>query len=99
MDTQISETIRTIEAEICMEYSSRAINWVDKNLNNAWSNAIDRYERILVLVYERHEYTLLKAESEFYRKTVLDLLRKYKEAKRIDDSEAFLQTLKTQGGK
>jgi len=93
MSLGFSEIIRSIEAEIKTEYLPGAITWADKHHNNAWSNAIDRFDRALSRSIERQDYTLAKLEGEHYRITVLDLLRKYKKEKGIADTDSFLTAI------
>lgn len=89
------EIIGAIEAEIKTEYLGGAIAWADKNHNNAWSNAIDRFDRALTNAIDRQDYLAAKIEGDFYKTTVLDLIQKYKKAKGIDDLASLLDEVKT----
>lgn len=88
-----SELIYTIEAELSSGYLPGAINWCDKNHHNAWSNALERFDKALSVAIERKDFTLSKVEGAFYKATILDLLSKYKRHKNIDETKSFLQAI------
>jgi hypothetical protein len=70
-----------------------AIHWADKNHNEAWSNALDRFDKALSVAIERKEPTLAKTEGDFYKATILDLLSKYKRHKNMDETQSFLRAI------
>lgn len=94
MNLGFLELINTIESELKQEYVGGAIKWCDEKFDNAWSKALDRFDKALAIAIDRQEYALAKMEGEFYKATILDLLRKFKTAKQIKDSDAFLESLR-----
>ena len=85
--------INTIESELAMEYWPGAIAWCDENFGEAWSNAIERFEKSLSSSLDRNDFNLIAREKEIYMRTILDLMRKYKAYKKIDDIDSFLKTI------
>lgn len=94
MTLGFTELMNTIEAEIRTEYIGGAIQWADQNFDNAWSKALTRFDKALGVAIDRQDYTLAKVEADFYKITVVELLKKYKAAKAIDDKEAFLASIR-----
>jgi hypothetical protein len=87
------ELINTIEAELKLEYVGGAIAWADKNRDGAWSKAMDRFDCALKNSIERQDYRSAEIEGQFYKATVLQLLREYKQTKGLNDAESFLSAL------
>ena len=96
MNLGFIEVINAIQAEISYRYLPGAICWSDEKFDSAWSKAIDRFERALDLCRERMDYTSLKAEAGFYKNTVLDLIRKYKQEKGIEGITSYLDAISDQ---
>ena len=90
------EIINSIEAEISYQYLPGAIRWADETHNNAWSNAIDRFDRALSTAHEGLNYSSVKMEAVLYKKTVLDLIAKYKKEKKMTNIESYLDSLASQ---
>lgn len=86
--------IGEIEAELKFEYLPGAIRWADQNFDGAWSKAIDRYDNALSLAIERKDWRSLQIEGAHYKRTVLDMIVKYKRHKNMTDSESFLSSLR-----
>lgn len=85
--------ISEIEAEIKFEYLPGAIRWADENFDGAWSKAIDRFDAALTHAIEHKDWRSIEIEKATYRRTVLDLIAKYKAERRIGDQESFLASL------
>jgi hypothetical protein len=98
MSFGFAELIGTIESEIETIYMPGAIKWCDEQYSGAWSNALDRFDKALQLAIERKDFTWAKSEGEFYKLTILKLLRKYKEHKCLDNTQTFLNSLNTTKG-
>lgn len=94
-----SEIIREIEAEIKTQYLGGAIRWADAKYDGAWSKAIDRFDAALTIAIERKDYRTAEIEGAYYRATVLDLIRKYKTAKNMDDADSFLGSLRSRAAR
>lgn len=94
MSLDFIKIINAIEAEIKPEYIGDAIRWCDENCDGAWSNALDRFDKSLAVAIERQDYQLAKMEGEFYKTTVLSLLSKFKAAKGMNETDAFLEALR-----
>ena len=98
MNLNFSQVIAAIEAEIEPSYMPGAIRWCDENMGGAWSNAIDRFEKALLMAIERNDYVLAQSEGEFYKLTILKLLKQYKEHKHLDETSSFLNSLNSSKG-
>jgi hypothetical protein len=85
--------IDEIENELVMEGWPEAIVWVDKHYSNAWSIAIDRFDNALVKFKDTKNWNEVQVEGQIYKLALIELLRRYKSAKGIDDTEAFLDSL------
>lgn len=85
--------IQSIESEISYEYLPGAIRWADDNCDGAWSRAIDRFDLALSEIYSPNFERKIKFEAEQYKRTVLGLLKKFKEHKRINDVDSFLNSI------
>jgi hypothetical protein len=90
------EVINSIEAEISSRYLPGAILWADKKFDGAWTKAMDRFDRALKITQERVDYTSLKAEAGFYKNTVLELIRQYKQEKGIEGVQSYLDAISSQ---
>jgi hypothetical protein len=93
MDLGFSTLIRKLEAELSEQYLPGAIQWCDDHMNNAWSRAIERFEKALIKAIEIGSYEYAKTEGEIYELTVTKLLQQYKASKKIDDANAFLSSI------
>ena len=94
MSLGFSEIISSIESELSALYLPGAINWADDTMDGAWSKAIDRFDKALSIAIERQDYTLARIEGDFYKATIIDLIRRYKTHKRMDDTESLLQSVR-----
>jgi hypothetical protein len=97
MNLGFGELIRTIESEIKTEYLPGAIQWADENFDDAWSMALNRFDASLTLAIERKDYSTAQIEGDFYRATILDLLRKYKTHHKIKEVSSFLDSIGGEG--
>jgi hypothetical protein len=88
------EIVGAIEAELKAEYLGGAIAWADKKHDNAWSKAIDRFDRALSNAIERQDYLAAKIEGDFYKITILGLIREYKVAKGMSDLDSLLEAVR-----
>jgi hypothetical protein len=88
------EIINSIEAEISAEYLPGAIKWADENCANAWSNAIDEYEKALRYAVETGNYQVATDAGDRYKYTVLNLIRAYKATKGMTDKTSFLDSIR-----
>lgn len=88
-----SKIIDKIESQLANKYLPRAINWCDEHYDNAWSNAITRFDNALTLSLAREDYFLAKTEGKLYEKTILDLIEKFKTETDLDQTISFLATL------
>jgi hypothetical protein len=93
MSLGFSEVIRSIETELAEKYLPGAIAWIDENRNNAWSNAIDKFDRALIACIARSDFYSAKAAGEHYTVTILNLIAEYKRHKGMDDKDSFLSSL------
>jgi hypothetical protein len=94
MNLGFSEIISAIEAELSIQYIGGCVKWADENHDNAWSKAMARFDEALVACIERKDYTSAKIAGEQYKRTCLDLLWKFKTAKKLHDTESFLGSLR-----
>lgn len=94
-----SQLIWDIESELQMEYWPGAIKWADENHNNAWSNALETFDKALSEAQITKDMGHLKRMADLYKKTILILLSWYKKAKAVNDTESFLDALEKKGGK
>lgn len=91
--------IGSIESEIETLYMPGAIKWCDEQFDGAWSNALDRFDKALAMAIDTKNFTWAKSEGEFYKNTILKLLNKFKEHKKMDSAQSFLKSLNsTKGG-
>lgn len=86
--------INEIESELKIEHVGGAISWADKKYNNAYSNAIDRFDIELSKAITSGDYEHAKRESDVYKKTTIGFLREYKTEKRLSDSDSFLASIR-----
>ena len=92
----LSKYIDRIQKELSIYYQGGAINWVDENQGNAWSNAIDRFDRAL-LSTDKAE---IKREASLYFNNCMGFIKEYKlhlSSKEIKESgsiDAFLLQIK-----
>ena len=94
---KFSQIISRIECEISIQYLPGAIRWCDENHSNAWSNAIDRFDKALSIAIERLDHKLAEIEGDYYCATIVDLLSKYKNFKKMDETSAFLKSITASG--
>lgn len=90
----LTQLINEIEGELSQAYWPGAINWCDENFDGAWSKAIDRFDLALADAGKRNDPHLAKTEADKYRHTILGLMNRYKEHKRLSDKDSFMSTLK-----
>lgn len=93
MDLQFTKLLNLIHAELAAEYIPTAIRWCDHKFDNAWSKAIDRFDSALSVAIARGDYQLAKVEGGFYKATLLDLIRKFKTAHQMKETESFLAAI------
>lgn len=98
MKPEFSKIIQNIDSQISEEYLGGCIVWSDREFNNAWTDALVRYENKLteyILSDKSDPETLRKAnyESGLYLNTVLPLIKKYKESKKLDSAQMFLESI------
>lgn len=98
MNLGFSQIIGAIEAEIDTIYLSGAIQWADNQFHGAWSAALERFDKALAVALERKDPALAKTEGAYYKATVIDLLSKYKNHKKMNDTQSFLKGLSTLKG-
>jgi hypothetical protein len=92
------QLINRIEAEIHVAYIPEAIRWCDEKFNNAWSNAIDRFDKALSVAIERQDYRLAELEGDYYKVTILELLGRFKASHDMDAQQSFLSALRGSHG-
>lgn len=95
MNMGFLEIIGAIEAQLSTEYLPGAIKWADETHSNAWSNALDRFDKALTIAIERQDFGLAKVEGEFYKTTILDLISSYKRHKNMDETQSFLDSMRS----
>lgn len=93
------QLINSIEGELKIEYLGGAIRWIDETENNAWSDAIDRFDNALAVAIERKDYQLAQLEGEHYKTKVLGMIARYKKHKRMEGATSFLDQIKTDWNK
>lgn len=91
---KFTEIINAIEAELNAEYLPECIQWCDANFENAWSNAIDRFDLALSISMNTGDRATAIAEGIDYKKTIIGLIKKYKEHAQLDDLDVFLKSLR-----
>ena len=92
-DFKFSEMITEIENELACEYIGGAINWADENYKNAWSDAMLKFDEALSYSLKTGVDHHAQKAGQLYKKTVLDLLKKYKKAKKLDETKEFLKSV------
>lgn len=93
MNLGFMEIINAIEAELSAEYWPGAIHWADDNFDDAWTKAILRLQNAIDEATSTRNWRIAEYEGQRYKHTILSLLRKYKEFKKIDDAKAFLSSI------
>ncbi len=84
-----TQIIETIENELNLCYEPGAIKYCDEKFDNAWSKAIDRFDQALTKHMQSANAELIQYESELYRDTVLQLIKKYKMSKNLRKADDF----------
>jgi hypothetical protein len=93
MNLGFTQLINAIESEIKTDYLPGAIRWSDEKFGNAWTRAMDRFDKALAIAIDRGDYRLAQIEGDFYKATVLDLLGRYRNHKNLDATDSFLSAL------
>jgi len=93
MSPDFATMLRKIHAELSEAYMPGAHQWADDTFDGAWSKAMDRFDQALTIVIERKDYQLAKLEGDLYKSTLIDLIRKFKKHKQMDDASEFLAAL------
>lgn len=90
----LTNLINEIEAEISQQYLPNAIYWADMTYDNAWSKAIDRFDKALSLAAQNFDHVMLEREANIYKQKVISLLKEFKRTQRIVEADSFLETIK-----
>ena len=85
--------IREMDAELKREWQPGAFNWADKHMGDKHKKAIDRFDAVFTECIKRFDFPTIQAEAEIYKSEMLEILRAYKTAKQIDETESFLNSL------
>ena len=93
MSMGFSEIIGAIQGAIAEEYLGGAIAWADAKYDNAWSNAMDRFEQALCGAIERQDYRSAELAGADYKRVALGFIAEFKAAKGISDATTFLEQL------
>jgi hypothetical protein len=80
--------IETIENELHIAYMPGAIQYIDKNYDDAWSKAIDAFE---AAINSKNE-DKIRIEGEIYKQTIVYLIGIYKQYKRGSKIDEFLNS-------
>jgi hypothetical protein len=95
MRPRIASMLERIDMEIAQEYIGGAIDWADKNCDNAWTNAIEQLERALARPITNDFFGLIEHETRMYVDTCIGLIAKYRQAMQHNEIDGFLNYLKT----
>jgi len=91
---RFSECLQKLEREIPDDLLGPCYKWIDTNHDNAWSKAISRLERAVLMAQEHaiseHEF---KLEQSRYFETMLEFVKQFKKYKNIDETQTFLKSL------
>ena len=94
---KFSEIITRIEGAIGSAYTGGAIAWADENHDNAWSNAITRFERALVEYGKTGLTEPVDREGKIYLETCLKLVDAYNTHRQANAALNFLGYLEERG--
>jgi hypothetical protein len=89
-DVGVKRILDDIENELKLFYQFEAIRFIDEHYEGAWSKAMDRWELVCNQAYQTGNYDLMKLEGEIYRQQILYLIQVFKQRKRGNDVEKFL---------
>ena len=85
-----SKLIEEIETEIEIKYLPGCIRWSDENYNNAWSSAINEFEKALLT---KNKEKIIN-QSQIYKSTCLSLIESYKRSKNNSHVSDFFRKIK-----
>lgn len=90
---EYAKLIQEMEGELNLIYEPGAIAYIDEHFDNAWSNAIDRFDIALSRAIESHHFAAAEHEAQVYRASILDLMKRYKKRNNSSQVEDFLNAL------
>lgn len=76
-----SSLINEIQNEIGHEYLSGAINYIDKNKNNAWSKAMNELDDILTVAIKSKDHSAVEPAFRKYKTDCIAWIKEYKSSK------------------
>jgi len=95
-----SKLINEVESAISMEYLPDCIAWADKTHNNAWSNAIERFENALSediatrAPDDKGNTEFIYKEAEIYKNTCLGLIKEFKPIYKIKETDVVENSIR-----
>lgn len=92
----IAKIINQVEAELTLHEQAGAFAWADKNGETRWARAMEHFDFALV---NSKDPAFVKKAAEEYRDALIDLFKRYKKSRQVDEVQLYLENLKARRGK